>query len=42
MSIQKGWDGTLNGYPLSTSDYWFVINRPSNNTQYHGHFTLKH
>ncbi len=37
----KGWDGTLNGLPLPTSDYWFVVNRPSKNEQYKGHFTLK-
>jgi len=37
----KGWDGTLNGLPLPTSDYWFVVNRPSINKQYKGHFTLK-
>ncbi len=37
----KGWDGTLNGVPLPTSDYWFVVNRPSKNEQHKGHFTLK-
>ena len=37
----KGWDGTFNGRMLATSDYWFVVNRPSKNRQYHGHFTLK-
>lgn len=40
-SSSRGWDGTFNGYPLSTSDYWFVVNRPSKNAQYQGHFTLK-
>ena len=37
----KGWDGTFNGRMLTTSDYWFVVNRPSKNRQYRGHFTLK-
>ncbi|MSP85687.1 MAG: T9SS type B sorting domain-containing protein, partial [Flavobacteriaceae bacterium] len=22
----EGWDGTLNGYPLPSSDYWFTVN----------------
>ncbi len=37
----KGWDGTYNDKPLPASDYWFVVNRPSKNEQYKGHFTLK-
>lgn len=36
----QGWDGTLNGNRLPTSDYWFVLNR-QNGKQYKGHFTLK-
>ncbi|WP_044402681.1 T9SS type B sorting domain-containing protein [Lacinutrix sp. Hel_I_90] len=36
----NGWDGTFNGNPLPTSDYWFVVNR-QNGKQYRGHFTLK-
>ncbi len=40
-SESKGWDGTLNGTKLPTSDYWFVVNRPIKNEQYKGHFTLK-
>ena len=39
--ISKGWDGLFNGQVLAVSDYWFVINRPSRNKQYRGHFTLK-
>lgn len=35
-----GWDGTFNGNPLPTNDYWFIVNR-QNGKQYKGHFTLK-
>lgn len=37
----KGWDGTYEGAPLPTGDYWYVVN--SNNEeaqQFVGHFTL--
>lgn len=37
----RGWDGTYNGNNMPQSDYWFVVNRPSNNRTYKGHFTLK-
>ncbi|PNQ73414.1 hypothetical protein C1T31_07845 [Hanstruepera neustonica] len=40
-----GWDGTLNGYPLPSSDYWFTVDyrEPSNDAakQFQAHFTLK-
>jgi len=36
----KGWDGTYNGVPLPTSDYWFRVTR-SNGQIHTGHFTLK-
>jgi gliding motility-associated-like protein len=36
----EGWDGTFNGNPLTTDDYWFVINRQSE-IPIKGHFTLK-
>ncbi len=36
----KGWDGTYNGMPLPTSDYWFRVTR-SNGQVHTGHFTLK-
>lgn len=36
----KGWDGTYNGMPLPTSDYWFRVVRSNGKTHY-GHFTLK-
>lgn len=35
-----GWDGTFNGFPLPTSDYWFTVTRASG-IIYKGHFTLK-
>ncbi|NRD20598.1 T9SS type B sorting domain-containing protein [Winogradskyella eckloniae] len=34
------WDGTYDGNPLPTSDYWFVVTR-TNGLTYRGHFTLK-
>jgi len=35
-----GWDGTMNGLPLPSSDYWFTVIR-ANGKHYKGHFTLK-
>jgi gliding motility-associated-like protein len=35
-----GWDGTLNGNPMPTNDYWFTVTRESG-VIYKGHFTLK-
>ncbi|MCA0131943.1 T9SS type B sorting domain-containing protein [Winogradskyella alexanderae] len=35
------WDGTYNGKLMPTSDYWFILKRPSKNETYTGHFTLK-
>jgi len=35
-----GWDGTANGNPLPSSDYWFKVIRP-NGKVHTGHFTLK-
>jgi gliding motility-associated-like protein len=35
-----GWDGTLNGQNLPSSDYWFVVKR-ENGKEYRGHFSLK-
>lgn len=35
-----GWDGTINGKLLPSSDYWFSINL-SNKKQFKGHFALK-
>lgn len=39
-SNDKGWDGTLNGSKLPSSDYWFVLERQNGKT-YTGHFSLK-
>ena len=38
-----GWDGTYNGNPLPSSDYWFRVEYKENDTQkeFKGHFTLK-
>ncbi len=35
-----GWDGTYNGNPMPTSDYWFYIEL-NDNRIFRGHFTLK-
>ncbi|MFP9098209.1 T9SS type B sorting domain-containing protein [Flavobacterium sp. RHBU_24] len=34
-----GWDGTLNGTLLPSTDYWFVVKR-QNGKEYRGHFSL--
>ena len=38
-----GWDGTYNGQPLPSTDYWFQLNvrDASGDFQVRGHFTLK-
>jgi gliding motility-associated-like protein len=40
-----GWDGTFNGHPLPTSDYWFTVEyiepRDGSLNQFKAHFTLK-
>lgn len=38
---RRVWDGTYNGKLMPTSDYWFVLKRPSKNEIRTGHFTLK-
>ena len=35
-----GWDGTFNGSPMRTNDYWFVVKLQDGRTL-KGHFTLK-
>ncbi|CAM3557846.1 T9SS type B sorting domain-containing protein [Zobellia roscoffensis] len=35
-----GWDGSLNGQPLPSSDYWFRITL-TDGKEYKGHFSLK-
>lgn len=43
-SNRAGWDGTLNGYEVPATDYWFVIdyiNRNGETKQFKSHFSLK-
>lgn len=35
----EGWDGTLNGTALPSTDYWFVVRR-QDGKEYRGHFAL--
>ena len=37
---ENGWNGTYNGKPLDSSDYWFVIEL-TNGKIIKGHFSLK-
>ena len=37
---QTSWDGTYNGKPLNTDDYWFVAHLLDGRS-FKGHFTLK-
>jgi gliding motility-associated-like protein len=39
-SKSNGWDGTYNGEPLPSTDYWFVVKR-QNGKEHSGHFSLK-
>ncbi|PHS64857.1 MAG: hypothetical protein COB12_07200 [Flavobacterium sp.] len=41
--LGEGWDGTYNGNPLPSSDYWFRVQYTENETnkEFKGHFTLK-
>ncbi|HRE78837.1 MAG TPA: T9SS type B sorting domain-containing protein [Flavobacterium sp.] len=39
-SKSEGWDGTFNGQPLFSSDYWFMIYR-NDGRVHRGHFSLK-
>ncbi|MDC7994631.1 T9SS type B sorting domain-containing protein [Altibacter sp. HG106] len=44
MTVQAtGWDGTFNGSPLPSNDYWFVITYEIDGVQreYRDHFSLK-
>ncbi|MDD7885976.1 T9SS type B sorting domain-containing protein [Flavivirga sp. 57AJ16] len=36
----QGWNGTFNGHPLNTDDYWYVVTLNSGEV-IKGHFTLK-
>lgn len=35
----EGWDGTLNGQRLPSTDYWFVVTR-ADGREYKGHFSM--
>ncbi len=37
---EDGWNGTFNGKPLPTDDYWFRVGL-KNGVEFNGHFTLK-
>ncbi|WP_284651612.1 T9SS type B sorting domain-containing protein, partial [Flavobacterium terrisoli] len=41
--MSPGWDGTFNGHPLPSTDYWFTVDYPENGTmkQFKAHFSLK-
>ncbi len=41
--LGEGWDGSYNGNPLPSSDYWFKVEYIENDIQkeFKGHFTLK-
>ena len=41
--LGEGWDGTYNGNPLPSSDYWFRVEYTEDETrkEFKGHFTLK-
>ena len=38
-STSKGWDGTLNGIQLPSTDYWFVVTR-EDGKEHRGHFAM--
>ncbi|MBL7866385.1 MAG: T9SS type B sorting domain-containing protein, partial [Flavobacterium lindanitolerans] len=39
----SGWDGTMNGNPLPSTDYWFKVLYKENNAskEFKAHFSLK-
>ena len=42
-TFSEGWDGSYNGNPMPSNDYWFRVEYTENNTkkEFSGHFTLK-
>ncbi|MFA5556434.1 MAG: T9SS type B sorting domain-containing protein, partial [Flavobacteriaceae bacterium] len=41
--LGAGWDGTFNGQPLPSTDYWFKVMYTENKTrkEFKAHFSLK-
>jgi len=39
-SDTEGWDGTYEGTPMPSTDYWYVVDIEEIDRQYTGHFTL--
>ena len=39
-SDTQGWDGTYEGTPMPSTDYWYVVDIEEIDRQYTGHFTL--
>ncbi|MEP2238511.1 MAG: T9SS type B sorting domain-containing protein, partial [Maribacter sp.] len=40
-SLENTWDGTFNGKPLPSSDYWYRFDSTESNEVITGHFSLK-
>lgn len=40
-NFNSSWNGTLNGYTLPASDYWYVLRIDPNSPELKGHFSLK-
>ena len=40
LSKDSGWDGTLNGRKLPSTDYWFMVQR-EDGQEFRGHFSMK-
>ncbi|MES2543842.1 MAG: T9SS type B sorting domain-containing protein [Bacteroidota bacterium] len=40
LNYNETWDGTYNGVPLFSTDYWFVVYR-ANGKEHRGHFSMK-
>ncbi|HWS59651.1 MAG TPA: T9SS type B sorting domain-containing protein, partial [Flavobacterium sp.] len=39
--INKSWNGTFNGSPLTAADYWYVLKLENGKPEIKGHFSLK-
>ncbi len=40
LPASEGWDGTFNGYPLPSNDYWYTV-KLEDGRETKGHFSLK-